>query len=411
MALPDAAQLEDVLHLRQQLYVLYHRPQAEESQIWIRPLSPQGTAVASAQLLASIPLDEQFRSQQFDVEFNRDSSYLLLYNQYPPRKNGAERYTLRVFDAHFEAIWSLDIQLPYADRDFSVQEYRVDPEGNVYVLGRYAPLQANGRRKPATYLIVAYTRQGQTRTTYRIELDEVWVRALSFRLAPAGEIVCAGFYQRKSKPEDVGICHLRIDPHSREIHTVHLPSLQDQETVQKLPAQDFRLRQLALRSDGGVVLTAEQFTRNQSTAFTYNGPARLDIYSYQDILLANVAPDGNFSWVRRIPKIQTSINDGGVFSSFAQATIADRFYFLYNDSKARFQPTGRHHNGEYLKPERSVLTLTEVDRAGRVQTKPLLLHADQEVVTLPRWCRQVGPRQMLLYALSGRKYALGLVEF
>lgn len=414
------ADLEDIISLRGQLYLLLSRPDPAQdiSQVLLRPFSPRGQVTGQERLLAELPQDEKFRRRQFDLEFNRDSSFLLLYNQLPPERDGPERFTLRVFDDAMQLQWSRDVTLPHADRGFNIRSYQLDQEGNVFLLGRKDPANSELGQIPV-YYVYAYTRNGQKETVYKLDIAEVQLNKLMLKISGNGDLVCAGLYSLPGRETNEGICHLRINPLTQEAYKVDLLPF----TAEFLAVEDgddaksrliglkyYQLRELILRSDGGIVLTAEQYFRTEASAVPRGmGAPSNTLFHYNDIMVANIAPDGTYTWLRRIPKQQVTANDNGWHSSFVQATVQDRFLFLYNDHPDQYRP--KNNQGRSLEEQNTIISLTEIQRSGEMTTLPLYLNRDGGMMARPRRCRQIGARQMLVYGEEGRVYRLGLLTF
>lgn len=418
---PDA-ELEDVISLRGQLYWLLSRPdeQLGVSRLYSRALARTGQVVGEERLLAEIDLRDKFRSRMYDLVVNRDTSFLLLYNQLPTQKDEVEAFTLRVFNSAFDLLWSRDVTLPYRDEQFGITEYQLDEEGNVFVLGR---LEVPGRQQRADerplyrYSLFAYTNDGREEQEYQLELgDGRTLDQLTFLPTGRGEIVCAGFATSRSEEgRREEACFLRIDPFTKSSTQLTFLPFRRQLLAPEERAGDplepvgFRPRNMILRSDGGAVLVAEQYYRQSRAVPTYQG-LQVDTYhSYLDIVVLNIGPDGELDWARRIPKQQTTANDSGAFSSFAMATVRDRFYFVYNDNPRNFSPERRRQHN--LDTRESVITLSELTRDGLLTTVPLFVNQDAQVVTRPRMCRQMGSRLMLVYGENGRRYRFGSLVF
>jgi hypothetical protein len=414
----EGDELEDVVALRGQMYVITTRTVGDAAQAWVRPLNPSGQVTGTEKLLAELEADEKFRRRQFDLEYSRDSSYLLVYNQLPPEKDGPERFSLRVFKDDFSLLWSRDVTLPYRDKSFSIRSYQVDAEGNVYLLCQQRAMDQEDRTPPL-YIVYAYRRDGREEVAYQLEIDGIDFSNLRFEVAGNGDLVCAGFYSTPDITGSLGIGHVRIDPITKEAKQVDLLPFPTDfleevgQTVRKGAAPTllrYRLRDLTLRSDGGIVLVAEQFFRQERVMnmSPLAGP-QMNIYDhYNDIIVANIAPDGTYTWLRRIPKRQQTPDDGGAISSFAQATVQDRFLFFYNDHPDNFRP-----GNERLSPMEgrdAVLTVTEIRRDGKLNTVPLYVNGDAQVTAQPRRCRQIGARLVLVYGENGREYRLGLLK-
>ena len=415
----DGTDLEDIISLRGQLYLLLSQPDAtgEISRLLMRPFSPRGQVIGQDIPLADIPSDEKYRRRQFDLEFNRDSSYFLIYNQLPGEREGPERFSLRVFDDAMQLQWQRDVELPFADEGFSVRSYQIDPEGNVYLLGRHQPGKDDLGTKPV-HFVYAYTRNGQQQTQYELDIADAQLNQMLLRIAGNGDIVCAGFYGIMGQRTNLGICHMRFNPMTQEASRVDLLPFTDEflsestdeaSRKQVSASQYYQLRDLTLRSDEGIVLVAEQYFRSNSAVNMQYGVGTNAIFHYNDIMVANIAPDGTYTWLRRIPKQQMTANDNGRHSSFAQATVQDRFLFLYNDHPDNFR-TDRRRRGSF-EEQNEVLAITEIRRSGEMATQPLFFNKDAGIITRPRRCIQISARQMLIYGEEERSYRLGLLSF
>ena len=161
-------------------------------------------------------------------------------------------------------------------------------------------------------------------------------------------------------------------------------------------------------------MVAEQYYVYQQSYRYWDGTIRYDnFYNYNDIIIVNIQPDGVIEWSTRIPKRQETLNDGGYYSSYAMATVRDRFYFIYNDNSRNYRNTGNDNrrylynfNGRY-----SVVVVSEVTKDGAVNTFPLFTNRDADVITRPKICRQTGSRRMMVYGEIGRNYRFAKLEF
>lgn len=413
----EDADLEDIVYLRGQLYLITSRIVGDAARVFARPLSPRAQVTGSEKLLADMAQSDKFRQRQFDLKYSSDSTHLLLYNQLPPEKDGPEKFTLRVFQDDFNLLWSRDVTLPFRDQGFSIRSYQVDREGNVYILCRKVALRKEDRTPPV-YMVYAYRRDGREEVAYQLDIDGISFNNLRFELAANGDLVCAGYYGLGGQVGSKGIGHVRINPLTKEAYKVDLlPFPADFLAQAGRPLQRgqepvlirYQLRDLTLRSDGGIVIIAEQYFRQNRTEMSpVTGTQFTSFDNYNDIIVANIAPDGTYTWLKRIPKRQETPNDGGAISSFIQATVQDRFIFLYNDHPDNFSPENKRL---YEMDGRStVLSLTEIRRDGGLNTIPLYVDKDAGVTALPRRCKQVGARLILIYGEDGRAYRLGLLK-
>lgn len=450
-------EFEDVVKIGGQLYLFtsFNNQVKKKNYLFYQKISPRLLPSRDIVKIGEIDTRNKYKEGDFDIILSRDSSKALIYNELPYQKNEPERFTLRVFDDQMQEQWTRDITLPYNDDVFEIEEYRVDKEGNVYLLGVvYQERNRLKRRGQPTYgyTILAYLNGGTEKQEYRIDLDDKFITDLTFRVANDGNLVCSGFYSDRGTVSIKGTYFLRMNAKTKEIYNVNYKAFdldfltfnltegrkRRAERNEKSGNEDqvpelyrFSLDELIMRTDGGAVLVAEQYfvyQQNWDRGFGYdpiwgrqvwnpywNRNTQVNyFYHYNDILVINIKPTGEIEWATRIPKRQETMNDGGYYSSYAMATVRDRFYFIYNDNPRNFDPKVlngerriRHnYNGRY-----SVVSLAEVKIDGSVTVMPLFTNRDADVITRPKICRQSGSKHMLVYGERGRNFRFADLAF
>ncbi len=392
----------------------------------------------SMRLVARTPAPKLTRKGHFNYYIPPDSSHLLIYNALPYQKGQPEQFAFHVFKPNFELRWARDVRLPWPDEQFKVKSYRVDRHGNVYLLGvRFLDDIAQQRigQPDYQYVILAWFDDGQRMEQYTISLDNRFITDLTFRIGKDGIINCAGFYSEKGPGNIKGTCYLRIEPSqwcvltqqatpfSLEFLTPYYTPRKRERARQAQAKQNtlrapelyrYALNHLILRSDGGAVLIAEQYYVKERTTYYGNYSRGYNIrrdflYHYNDIIVVNIRPDGSLEWTARIPKRQITTNDHGYFSSYAMATVQDRFYFIFNDHPRNFdQKRKRRYT---FKGSKSVVALTEVRKDGTTHVWPLTSTQQADVMVRPKICRQIGARDMALYGERRRRYRFGYLHF
>ncbi|MCB0619476.1 MAG: hypothetical protein KDC43_13530 [Saprospiraceae bacterium] len=430
--------LEEFMMLGRELYLLtsFNNQAHKKNYLFVQPIDRKRLAPSrDLQMIAETEASNRYAEGTFDFHISRDSSKLLIYNQLPYKRKDPERFALRVFDDRFQPLWSRDLSLPYSDEMFSVEEYRVDNAGNVYLLGvLYEDLSQQRRRGKPTYqyIVLAYTGGGAEVQEYRIDLDDKFITDLTFRVADGGDLVCSGFYSERGTYSIKGTYFFRLNPQTREVYNKSLrqfdfdfitEDLSEKGKEKAMQAEledidrrkpelyDYDLRELVLRSDGGALMVAEQYYIYERTYYHFDGTWRTTYYyNYNDIIIVNIRPNGEIEWASRIPKRQLTIDDGGYFSSYAMAIVRDRIFFVYNDNGRNFDGRGPDRLYNY-NGKNSVITLSEVRIDGSVSTYPMYSNREAEIITRPKICQQTASRQMLIYGENGRRYKFAHLQF
>lgn len=432
-------QLQDVIMLGGQLYILtsFHNQVKKKNYLFKQKIhNSRLTVDKELDLVGEIDARNLQNEGEFDFSISSDSSRLLIYNQLPFQKREPERFALRVFDEHFEELWSKDIVLPYNDENFSVESYQIDRQGNVYLLGVIYQDKSQHRRRGSPtyqYTILAYTQNGTVVDEYRIDLGSKFITDLTFQVDNKGDLVCSGFYSEKGTYSIKGTYFFRLDTETKEIFNQNLKEfdfeflteylsdrqrekaeraeIQD-DTKNKAELYEFSLDKLILRSDGGALLVAEQYYVYEQyyRDWPYYNIRYDYIYNYNDIIVVNIRPNGEIEWTARIPKRQVTTNDGGYFSSYAMSIVRDKIYFVFNDNGRNFGSSNDNRLYNF-NGRNSVIALATVNIKGQVSIEPLFNNRDADIITRPKVCRQIGSREMAIYGERGRTYRFASLRF
>lgn len=434
-------EFENLLKVGDQLFLItsFNNQKQEKNYLFVQTINEKNLqARDDLRKIAEIPTKNAFKIGSYGFHLSRDSSRILVYNKLPYKKGTPERFALQVFDQSFNELWRKDIALPYNDERFSLEEYRVDRDGNVYLLGVIFQDRIRVRRngRPTyQYVVLAYTQSGEDVEEYKVQLEDKFITDLTFRVANNGDLVCSGFYSERGTYSIKGTYFFRLNAQTKEIYNQNYKAFGfDFLTEYKTDRQKDRLRraeergnrkrepelyrfsldELVLRSDGGAVLIAEQYyvyTVSYRDYYSYyNTSLQYDYYyNYNDIIVVNIRPSGEIEWTCRIPKRQETYNDGGYFSSYAMSIVRDKMFFVYNDNGRNFDPgSERLYN---FNGRNSVIALTEVNRDGSAHTYPLYNNRDAEIITRPKICKQIGRKEMLVYGERGRSYRFASLSF
>jgi hypothetical protein len=175
------------------------------------------------------------------------------------------------------------------------------------------------------------------------------------------------------------------------------------ERNKKLAFNDYMVRNMIVKNDGGFVLIAEDFfltSRNSySPGFGYYSmyypsmSSSVREYHYNDILALSYDAEGQRQWKAFVRKEQYSQEDGGVFSSYAMMNTGGSLGFLFNDFNS----------------SRSHIQLAVIDGDGHVSMK--LLQPGQETDWLPRYAKQVASREIVVPCFHKREICFAKIVF
>ena len=448
---------EDLIYYNGQLYLLtsFNNTAHKKNYLFRQKVSSRGlTASKSLKMIAETEARNKEVEGSFAVEISKDSTHLLVYHDLPFEKNNPARFGFHVFDQNFELVWEKEVILPYPDNQFTVEEYRVDDQGNVFLLGVLYTDEAKFRRRgnpTYRYVLLSYLNNGNEEDEIQIDLPGKFITDLTFRVGNDGNLVFAGFYSEKGSYSIKGSYFFHLNPYDRSLlYRNHAPFdfdfltafMRRKDKVRALQAEqnkdrrrspelyNYSLDRLILRSDGGAVLIAEQFYIERESYYRdyypyygyygypygyygnyYRNNREVDyLYNYNDIIVVNIRPDGNLQWTARIPKWQETRNDGGYYSSYAMSIVRDKLYFLFNDDARNFDPKRKNDRIYKYTGRNEMMVLAEMNLKGEVQIHPVITN-DGGVTLRPKMCKQTGLREMLLFGEANRGFRLGKLSF
>lgn len=453
---------EDAIFVDGRLYLLssYFNEAKKKNHLFAQEISRRSLEPRRSMVhLGAIDARNKVRIGAFDNRFSRDSSKILIFNQLPYKKKDPERFALRVFDNQFNELWTKDIVLPYNDEKFSVEEYRIDNKGNVYLLGVIYQDKVRSRRNGQPnyqYTILAYNQNGESVEEYRVDIKNRFITDLTFRVGDDYNLVCSGFYSELGTFSIKGTCFFRLDSKTKKLFNLNFKEFDfdfvtefmtdkqkekiknaEQKGKRKKSAElyQYSLDKLILRSDGGALLVAEQYFVQERNNFDningvgfggiyanrfnnrfYNDPAFQNTdfyYNFNDIIVVNIRPNGEIEWATRIPKRQVTTNDGGYFSSYSMSIVRDKLYFVYNENGRNFEERKENKKNRIYSynGRNSIIALAEVKKDGSLNTYPLFNNRDAGIITRPLICKQIGKKEMLIYGERGRNYKFASLEF
>ena len=389
--------------------------------------------------LATINYEGKWRhnSGDFSLQLSLDSNKLLVHANLPYDKEEAERFDLFVYEPGMELAWKKEITLPYTDELFSVQDFQVDEAGDVYVLGRVYDEKAKEKRRGTVnyrYEILAYREQGEYLQKYPVEIDDRFLTDMKVAVNQAGDLLCAGFWSDKGTFSIKGSYFLRVDRESGDIQrksfeefgidfiTQHMTEKQEKkarkkEEKGKAPElYEYDLDDIVIRPDGGAILVGEQYyvqivTTTVSSANGGTTTRTTYYYHYNDIIVVRISPEGDILWNQKIPKKQVTTNDGGFYSSYTMAEVGGSLFFLFNDNPRNlFKAEGDKTKNMRLWKE-SLVVLVEVTPDGEVEKEALFSSKEVDIITVPKVCRQVSGKEVILFGKRKKDQRLARLTF
>jgi hypothetical protein len=416
------------LHGKFLLFTSCYSREKQKNYAFVQLLNENGSMEQTPVEVDAIDAGGRRNKGAFDFVLSEDKSHILVFHNEPFEKYSNEKFSYKVIDENLQVLWSKKLELPYKDKQFHITKYRVDNQGNVFMLASIDKNNAE-RKKPAySYSILAYFYQQDQLKEYTMDLGDKFISDVTFNMNPTGDIVCAGFYSNSSETDQAGTFFLKIDKNTREVSERNVREFEKDFLMEFMSERKadkgrelyhFDIDHLLLHPDGSTLMVAEQYFMDvvsyynpatHSYNYTYN-------YYYNDIIVVAFDTKGETTLLKKISKNQFSVNDGGPNSSYVLIDGGDMLHFIYNDSPENIKRSESEiehgHITTMNNPGRSVVVMVSMDMKGNTQRTQLLdNHATKNTSWFqPKMNKKISDHDIILFSRRGRFYRFGRISF
>ncbi len=391
--------------------------------LYIQQIDNGGKLTGSLKTLESIDAKSKFNRGAFGVIMSNDSTKFLLMDIPPYEKYAGEKYTFSIYDETLNQIKKMQVELPFKDKYFSLDDITYSNDGNIYMMAKIVLERKEKTKGEADYYyeLISVSTQGDGAVTqYDIKLPGKYIDGISFSPDDDKDVVCAGLYGNTTgtaKGDISGVFFMRLNKTTKQIDATGLKDL-DKDFIADLTSErkankgkgisnDFKLKDFIRRNDGGSVLLAE-YSYDYTVSYTDKNGTHTDYhYVRNNIIAININPDGSIKWTADIPKYQHTVNDGGIYLSYMLAAKDDKMYIVYNENPSNMDPANIQ-SGKKLKvmrnPGKSTAVLVTLTEEGQFDKKTLFSNKDNKVALLPKSYLKISDSEVIVPAYHGGVY-------
>ena len=362
----------------------------------------------------------RYESGFISFEESFDKSKFLVYCQLSSKRKDNEKVYCIVFDKGMDVLWENTLELPYLDNDLNVFEYRVSNTGGVYFLCRY--FNKEGRRT-GNYLLASFNYGGVDLHEYKLSLEGRYISDLSFLVNNDNELVISGLYSNTNWNRAKGVVYFRIDPISKSVKFANTDELDPElivdaidyssgkrrervlsspDKLAKLELENFVIRDLVPRSDGGLLMFTEKFYVREYNSMNsgfytgrpVGGGAINYSYHYEEIIVYNISPKGEIQWSTMIPKTQASFNDRGYYLGYSYAITSKGINIIFND----FGNSMNSNQSSFIntRTTSTIPIIWRIDQNGKTKNQNLSLMSKRFSI-VPKNTAQISGNSVFIY--------------
>ncbi len=360
-------------------------------------------------------------SDQREVFYSADTSKFAILASIPPNDKEEGKYNkflMNVFDINQNKLWSSELEVPQSHEFFVSRENTLGNDGSYHTIGlAYDDEKEMKKGKNGTNMIITYDSKGKAHET-KLDFGDKAIVSPTFNWSD-NFLICAGFYYIKGSKKNIteGIAYIKMDKQGKvikesfkEFPDDFIQSMRDAKKSSTEKNKDgeigisdnFKIRGLQARPDGGAFLFAEEYSSYTVTTYTTNSSGRgttstsTTYYVFGDKFVCGISPNGDFEWLTDIPTNMTFTNrEIGTIATFSNQS---NLYMIYLDNEINLKKKLNERPNSKVKYKRLSAGIVGIDiKTGKAERRELIDSKDEEFVIMPK-----------VYAnLNGEMYILG----
>jgi len=319
-----------------------------------------------------------------------------------------------LLNSQLQQLHTSRMQLPYDDRSDVYSDFYLDNENNFI----FAKSIKGGSRELISKLVL-YTKAplSDQLNENELPLNKRYLDEVSVKVDNINKryILNSFFYNQKRGNID-GLYTAIWDKQANHLLAYNMVEFNDTmkreaktEGSIKFAYNDFFIRNIVLKKDGGFILSAEDFTSQSRVNpwnrmdYLYNYPyissydyylysrsnygyffrpgnnSSLNSYYYNNIAIMDIDKDGKLVWSNVIHKDQFDDGDDN-FLSYQIINAGGELHFLFNELERRNQ----------------LIADQSIDPNGKLTRNPTLKSLDKGYQFMPRFAKQVSSKQIIV---------------
>jgi len=404
------------------LFATYFNKDKNKIELYGRKYDLEAEPIEKDKKIAEFSSTRKQQIEAMNFVASEDSTSMLTYFTERFDKYENEKIDFHLFDKNLDERWSRNIEFPYKGKNFSIFRVKLAADGRVFLLVKVYKERDNQRNSNVfRYGVVTFSGDTSLIEDYGIELGNEFINDIDFSVDSSGNVVCAGLYSELGLNNASGSFFIKIDREKKQISEQVLTPFESDFAAQftdgtrfrkKSELSDFKMDHLVHFKDGSYALVAEQYILDEVcfTDFRTGMISCTNYYYYNNIVVVKMMANGEVEWAANIPKFQESVNDFGIYSSYAFGVSGNSMYFVFNENEDNLKINNQKEMQAMTKIRSAVQVVCKLNSNGSFSRKAL--SGDKKKSNfyfVPENSSQISENSLLLMGFTNNKFRLGVL--
>ena len=350
------------------------------------------------------------------IKPSHDKKALIIVQSHPHSNTRKQVVDLNCLNLSGQSVWKKELISFNTVSKINIESIEFPTNKEIYILCNYGFNTVNSQNNQVKLLTNKYTLWVYNHSLnflkeVDLKLKLKWINGVDIKLKPNGNLIVAGYVNSTRDFAIDAFFNIELNKKYEVINNNYYKFSKEEVQLfllkgsKKKQLNNYYLRELIILNDGSFYLLGEHFDTYLDRVFDprTNTTRTVEHFNYDYIISAYFDSLGHCSWIKRIPKIQNSTNDGGYYSSFSVFSKESEVYLVYNDHEKNIDYIS--DDLEYLKAmfnnKHSAITQVTIQTNGNIKKQHL--SPKSRYYLYAKKSKSINTETMYLLLESGRK--------
>jgi hypothetical protein len=350
-------------------------------------------------------------NSEFNIRQSADKSKVTVTYLTSSEDKASARLHVLGFTDQLAKLYKTEFVIDQEVEDIVMTSVETNNDGDVFTLLDFPKDKTKKRKEKDPRIFFMYAYYQATDKMMQYEIGEEGANIYELGMAVNNfhkSVTITGFYSKENIERADGEFYYLVDAAKAAVTAKRFEDfpksfvsrvVSNMQNESGVTMTDLYIRKIIPRSDGGCLVMAEKYYETrQSYTYYVNGFPQTNyrvIYNYDQVVLISKNPDGSTQFLDFVKKNQSTVSDGGYYSSFVPIIGNDRVGLVYNSDAT--------NDGDVM--------LTTISNKGVSDTKVLIKALSYYVLIMPSEAKQISANSTLICTSKDKRFSLMRITF